>query len=203
MFRASFALLCFKTPTLKRENGTKRNGTEENVNPRWNIVFFSHCSSSSLQTPQSERSFEIICSGDDFGNSCSKLFMLTNVDNTIFYAVERRFVANTLTHAIYANACTRRDKCKWRAKKNKTGMDHNFSCQQMQSFAFTDIIYCTRKWGAIFLVVSRFEIWRTFCFPHFWVAHFLSNFFLFLFIFISFDFFLFETRLQREHIDRK
>lgn len=123
MFRASFALLC--KLESRNERTEQKENEEENVNPRWNIFFltlffvFAH-------TPQSERSFEIICSGDDFGNSCSKLFMLTNVDNTILCcAVQRRFIANTLTHththAIYANACTPRDKCKWRAEQQKLG----------------------------------------------------------------------------------
>lgn len=67
----------------------------------------------------------------------------------------------------------------------------------MQSFAFTDI-YCTRKWGAIHLVVSSFEIWRTFLYilflPLWWCT--LS----FQFLSCSFCFWM---RLQRKHIDWK
>lgn len=90
-----------------------------------------------------------------------------------------------------------------KSRATKTGIDHNFSCQRMQSFAFTDIIYCTRKWGAIYLAVSSFEIWRISLHilfsPFLSFRHFLSNFFLFRFGF----FFLFWTHLQRAHIDRK
>lgn len=98
-FCAMFALVLFQTQKLRREKRNERKKSDEQFFPA--RVCFSR-----------ERPFKIICNGDDFGNSCSKLFMLTNLDSKTRFAAH--FIRNGKIIIFHANKCSRCDIQKMR-----------------------------------------------------------------------------------------
>lgn len=98
-FCAMFALVLFQTQKLRREKRNERKKSDEQFFPA--RVCFSR-----------ERPFKIICNGDDFGNSCSKLFMLTNLDSRTRFAAH--FIRNGKIIIFHANKCSRCDIQKMR-----------------------------------------------------------------------------------------
>lgn len=98
-FCAMFALVLLQTQKLRREKRDERKKSDEQFFPA--RVCFSR-----------ERPFKIICSGDDFGNSCSKLFMLTNLDSRTRFAAH--FIRNGKIIIFHANKCSRCDIQKMR-----------------------------------------------------------------------------------------